>query len=233
MNDTSKTASPYAPHEPTGQRPAQFTDRTAKPTPTPEEMKAFMDKAAGIEAGTIAKPVAPEATGDTIRVIDPTTGEIKEEARDKEVVLTAATLQKVAAFLDPKTNGPLNVVIVRHKAFVMRIPTQQEILDVTSVIGAPIGAEMTQAQTQWSIVGELKKACYGYVGEQSPEFQVLRANIMDPTQWPPLKPLVWTESRDPYLFPEEILPLWEKYLQWRNEVLPTREEIDFYWANQR
>jgi hypothetical protein len=229
MEETQTKAPPESPYVRRPVTPgADFRSAPAQATaaPTPEELKAFVDKVTDAEAPTGAGKV---------RMVDEATGEIKEQAatKDPEAEMTDATLAKVLAFLDPSSRGPITLLVARHKLFAMRIPTQQEILDVTAVTGVMVGTDMNAAQSQWSIIGELRKAVYGWVPEQSPAAQLLRANIAWPKKWPPLNDVHWTDSRDPYLLSEEILPLWAQYLTWREAVVPTRAEIDFYWASQR
>lgn len=219
MSETAR--SPYAPNDPP---PAVASaPQGEKPRPSAEELAAFVE---AVQTATTTPGDSP-----TMRVVGDD-GEIKDVAKDAEVTLTQDTLVKVAAFLDPTSRGPIGVLCVRHKMFAMRIPVQQEILDVTALTGAPAGVELNAAQAQWSIIGELRKAVMGWVPERSPAAHALRENIAWPKKWPPLNEPNWTNSRDPYIITDEILPLWDAYINWRASVVPTRDEIAFYWASQ-
>lgn len=137
---------------------------------------------------------------------------------------------KVARYLDPRMKSPLQIFAVRHKLFVMKIPTSQELLDVTAFTGAKMNQEATIAENTLQIIGECIKGCHGWVPENSADAQLLRAHFNDPQKWPALRPIDWLASRDSSAFNREALPLWEKYKEWRESVEPTPEEIDFYYS---
>jgi hypothetical protein len=154
----------------------------------------------------------------------------KEAAADE--VFTEKTFQKVLAFLDPVSLGPVMLLPQRHKLFAVRIPTQQELLDVQFILNTPFDkVTMNTGEFQMSVIGELRKACFGWVPEVSQEAQTLRANISWREKWPKLRDISWQDTRDPYVWNDEIFPLYEKYVLWRQSVVPTRQEIDFYYAN--
>jgi hypothetical protein len=216
---STKPETPYPPPE--GAKPKTLVEeKTAGAgVPTQEELADFL-KTVGGQVGS-----ADTASDDA----EPPGFQKPEQ----KVEYTNATLEKVAAFLNPQTRGPVTLLVKRHKMFLMHIPTQQEILDVSAISGIKPLEEPTQTQFQWQIIGELRVACYGWVPEQSPEAQTLRANIAWPKLWPELRRVTWTDSRDPFIFSDEIMPLYQAYLAWRETVVPSRGEIDFYWASQR
>jgi hypothetical protein len=194
----------------------------------PKILAAFLGGVAATEkkiAETVASGKTPIRELDAEGTVNTYTPQNPEEE--------AAVLAKVAAFLDPKLRGPIGWMVVRNKVFVMRIPVQQEMIDVTAITGQRIGEDLTQAQFIYSIIGELRKASYGWLPANAPDAQLLRAHISDPEQWPELRKIDWMASRDPYIIEAEIMPLWKAYLEWRMTVVPTRDEIDFYLAAQR
>lgn len=199
----------------------------------PEKMAKFLER---VESGDFTDAVT-EAT--VIRELkeDGTIQEVRKDDESPDGASSAdkqrAIFQKVAIFLDPRLKGPVTILVERHKAFVMRLPVAQELIDVTAVIGQKEGEPITSAQSMMSVIGELMKGCYGWLPESSADINILRENIGDPKKWPRLRPIEWLSSRDTsYLF-KEVLPLWEKYLAWRNSVQPTEDEIDFYYSQLR
>jgi len=205
----------------------------------PEAVKGFLDTLNGIEekmnshvanASTIR--VLDEANGDVVREIKGADPDSRQTQADLEAN-QAAIVAKVAAFLDPKLRGPIFTAVVRNKFFIGKFPVQQEMVDVKAVVGYRPGTIPTVAESYMSIVGELKKCIYGWLPEKAPEVQIVRAHVNDPSKWPKLNDEDWLETRDPFVAESEVYPLWDKYMEWRAQVQPTREEIDFYYSLMR
>jgi hypothetical protein len=201
-----------------------------QPTPPPGAPPPPAQSAGGIPSGEVLRNFVDSVSGKPAPTGLEETTTPAQEAK-KEEKFTNATLDKVARFLDPKSIGPLTMLSARHKVFAVKIPTQQEILDVTNVSGVKGLEEPNSAQMQWQIYGELQKAAIGWLPERAQEVQTLRANILDPTKWPPLRKITWLDSRDPHVFTDEVIVLWDQYIAWRTAVVPSREELDFYYAN--
>jgi hypothetical protein len=208
----------------------QRDKRPGEGVPDQQTLSKFLEKANAMDVDSKA------ADAKTMRIMDDkgVVSEVNPVEEQQAEVFTEKTFQKVLAFLDPVSVGPLMLLTARHKLFVVKIPTQQELLDVQYIMGTKIGSsELNTGEYQMSIIGELRKACFGWVPEDSQEAQILRANISWRDKWPRLRDISWQDTRDPYVFEDEIMPLYRKYLEWRVTVVPTRAEIDFYWANQK
>jgi hypothetical protein len=222
------TARPVPPGDPRYQRP----DGTVEPKVTvePAVMREFLDK-----IGAVTSSVRSDETGREF-IIPDDVANVSEHARQPQFDGEAAqkVFNKVALYLDPKMPIPHNLFVVRHKAFICRIPTQAEALDVMDFIGNTMTQpELTQAQITRSIIGELLRVARGWVPESGPDFQILRENIMDPSRWPKLRPIAWMSTFDATVIAEEIMPLWALYNPWKDSIQPTSAELDFYYSQLR
>jgi hypothetical protein len=237
-NDTERPSSPYAaplPEEardariPGGEKPKIRGDGV----PEPAAIREFMETVAGATDRVEAAVDRAIATG---------SGAVKvtESVEAPGDLTPAHIMAKVVAFLDNKTHGPITILgPIRHKLFVMRIPRQQEMIEVTAFAGTTLAdaadstlGKLKVADQTWTLIGELQKACFGYLSERSPQVAALKQNIATPEKWPALRSPEWLTTRDPYVLEGEVYPLWAAYKEWRNAVVPTVEELDFYWANQ-
>lgn len=211
-----------------------------------DRMRAFLASAGAIrpEGGLDAKRLDDAMinhvqSATKIRQMDTDSGKVLEHTKDDgttdfsklDGTAQQAIFAKVAMFLDPKLRGPMTMLEVRHKVFVMRIPVHHEMIDVTQWTGQLAGVPPTEAQAVLSIIGELKKACHGWLpAGAAVALQQLRENVNDPEKWPAMREPDWMSTRDPNVLNSEIFPLWDKYKAWRDSVSPTAEEIDFYYS---
>jgi hypothetical protein len=233
---TTAPQSPYAPQIPDGAIDARVPGE-GKPkikgegVPEPEAIKDFIDKITGVTD----KLEAAVANGQAKLVQTQTEDGVVTDAPER-------VMAKVLAFLDNNMRGPITLLgPIRHKYFVMKIPSQQELLEVSAFAGTTVGEmqsiidgtdNMKISDQAWSIIGELQKACFGFLPERSPLVDTLKQNIQNPTKWPKLRDNNWLATKDPYVLQGEVYPLWAEYQKWRADVVPTPSEIDFYWANQ-
>ena len=246
--EATKPASPYAATIPPGARdvrvPGQGKPKlSGEGVPQPADLKTFLDTVTSASE-RIEANVERLGAAATVREISADTGgEVVEKAvvsvatpEQKTAPFDDRTMSKVLAFLDNNMMAPTTVLgPIRHKFFVVKVPTQQELLDVTAFTGARVrdaAESMTQAEFAYSVIGELLKACAGWISERAPGFDLLRQNIAQPKLWPTLQPIAWLATRDPYVLEEEILPLWTAYQAWKLGVVPTKDEVDFYFANR-
>ena len=107
-------------------RPDGSMESTA--LPTKEALASFLAAVSGkvdldAPGTTAAKP--------HVRVLDGETGAISEQSEQFEDDVRSV-MAKVAAFLDPNSVGPVGAFEVRHKLFVMRIPTRDEIQPIAN-----------------------------------------------------------------------------------------------------
>lgn len=191
---------------------------------------AAMEKMANIALSKLAsgdtsvKVISKETNG---QVMDKTVAELDEEERSR-------IMRKVQAFLDPTHASPLFIGLVRtrNKLFVGCYPKQQDILDVKRQVGAMAGAEMNAYQATLAIVAELQKCVIGWVPIRSNRAAWIQAHgsFENFDKWPALEPVEWMNTRDTYVLDDEVFPLWEQYVEWRNLNTPTREELSFYYS---
>lgn len=197
----------------------------------PENQGAVMTR---LECAQSIKMLDGESGKETVETRDPSPQAAPAPARLDPFTADGAVQQqvfaKVARYLDPKLQSPITLITVRHKVFVMGIPTSQEMLDVTAFTGAVVDRDQTVAEQALQIVGECLKACRGWAPENSPDAQLLRAHINDPTKWPVLRKIDWLASRDGSVLMREAYPLYGQYRKWRTSVEPTPDEIDFYYS---
>lgn len=206
--------------------------------PDPESLREFIAGVSGALDRTEAVVLDAISTGSGKVTIRDENG--AEQAAPTPTLAPEAVIAKVLAFLDNKMRGPITLLgPIRHKLFVFRIPAQQEMIQVAAFAGTTLEAtaEMLKgtvkvADQTWTIVGELQKACVGWIPERSPSVAILQQNINDPTKWPELRETNWLATRDPYVLEAEVYPLWKVYQEWRRDVVPTPADIDFYYANQ-
>jgi hypothetical protein len=174
------------------------------------------------------------ASGAPMVVLDGVTGKTEVLTADSAATTAEkeqAIFDKVALFLDPKLRGPVFTFALkeRNKFFVGRFPVQNEMLDVQREATA-LGREVSNGDILIGIVGELLKAILGWYPLNSPDVQVFRAHINDPSKWPAFRENHWLETRDPYVQSDEIIPLWKAFAEWKLAVQPTQEEIRFYFS---
>lgn len=189
-------------------------------------MRAMVEAASAVDLEKAS--TAREATVDG--VVDLKTGQSDIPIADRSVAEQDDILARVARFLDPKTAGPTYLIPARGKLFVGRLLTSQEALEVERMGAMPMNSQMTSGQYLTLIIGELLKSIYGWVPEQSPRAQILKAHRDDPARWPKLEEVEWLATRDPYLRQEEIDPLYEAYVKWKASVIVGPEEIRFYFS---
>lgn len=198
--------------------------------PSPGDLKAYVDTITNM-TDRVEAAVAAGVSNGTVKVT-----EMEPEGAPST---PEQVLAKVLVFLDNKMRGPITLLgPLRHKYFVMKIPTQQELIEASALAGTQIVSDPTEQKKMlvsdqtWNLVGELQKSCLGYIMEKSPNLSLLKQNIGDPTKWPPLRETNWLATTDPYALQGEVYPLWSLYEAWRARVVPTVDEFDFYWANQ-
>lgn len=169
-------------------------------------------------------PAAPNAPKRERRKFTPPSTEAEQRA----------LFERVAPFVDPNLQSPIFAHEVRGKLFIGTVPEQNRLLDVARVVGIMPGGYPTVVQVRESIIGELMVAMAGWVPAKSAAVGMIRQNLADRTKWVGhMREITWGRVRDPFVYDDEIEPLWDAYTKWYDSVVPLREEIAFYYASMQ
>lgn len=144
----------------------------------------------------------------------------------------AKAFAKVQAILDPNSVGPVLITApIRGKVYVFTLPKWGSTLAMQATVTAQMPESSSESLNfSMMMISIMMTACWGwYPASKTTLIETVRANITDPTKWPPPKPVGWLTSKDPYIN-LEVNELVTVFNAWREEVIPTKEELEGYYA---